>query len=279
MPEAARPEDRDRDRRGPRNRPRDRARFAREGARVVVNDLGGATDGTGAVRVADEVVTEIEAPAARRSRATTRVATVEGGRRIFQTALDAFGGCDVLVNNAGILRDKTIFNMEEDDWDAVIAVHLKGHYSCSRPFARYIRETNRQRLPDHQLLVGVGPLRQLRAGELRRRQGRHRRLLARARARARQVRLHREHHLAGRRDPHDHPADAGARREGRGRRPEAEPAQIAPVVTWLCLAGRPGHDRQIIGRDQGQVAIMQQYAVIRSFTKGGELLTQDDLDA
>ncbi len=60
-----------------------------------------------------------------------------------QTALDAFGGMDVLVNNAGILRDKTIFNMEESDWDAVLAVHLKGHYCCSRPFAKYIRDQNR----------------------------------------------------------------------------------------------------------------------------------------
>ncbi len=59
------------------------------------------------------------------------------------TALDAFGGMDILVNNAGILRDKTIFNMEESDWDAVMAVHLKGHYCCSRPFAKYIREHNR----------------------------------------------------------------------------------------------------------------------------------------
>src|SRR5262247_220200 len=117
--------------------------FAREGARVVVNDLGGAADGTGSGHVADEVVKEIESIGGRAVANTDSVATVEGGRRIFQSALDAFGGCDILVNNAGILRDKTLFKMEEADWDAVIAVHLKGHYACTRPFANYIRETNR----------------------------------------------------------------------------------------------------------------------------------------
>ena len=62
---------------------------------------------------------------------------------LIQTAIDAFGGMDILVNNAGILRDRTIFKMEESDWDAVLAVHLKGHYCCTRPFANYIRAENR----------------------------------------------------------------------------------------------------------------------------------------
>jgi NAD(P)-dependent dehydrogenase (short-subunit alcohol dehydrogenase family) len=105
--------------------------MAAEGASVVVNDLGGTTDGGGASRVADEVVEEI------------RVSTVEGGRAIFERAIEAFDGLDILVNNAGILRDKSLFNMEEEDWDQVIAVHLKGHYCCTRPFVRYIRETQR----------------------------------------------------------------------------------------------------------------------------------------
>ena len=64
---------------------------------------------------------------------TDSVADVAGGERLIQTAIDAFGGMDILVNNAGILRDRTIFKMEESDWDAVLAVHLKGHYCCTRP--------------------------------------------------------------------------------------------------------------------------------------------------
>ncbi len=117
--------------------------MAREGARFVVNDLGSNTDGTGTGKIADDVVAEIRAMGGEAVSNTDSVADVAGGENLVRTARDAFGGMDILVNNAGILRDKTIFNMEESDWDAVQAVHLKGHYVCSRPFARYIREVNR----------------------------------------------------------------------------------------------------------------------------------------
>ena len=117
--------------------------FAREGAKVVVNDLGGEVDGSGGSKIADKVVEELKAADGEGVAHYDTVATPEGGRGIFQSAIDSFGAMDILVNNAGILRDRTIFNMEEEDWDAVMAVHLKGHYCCTRPFAQYIRETNR----------------------------------------------------------------------------------------------------------------------------------------
>ena len=117
--------------------------MAAEGAKVVVNDLGANTDGTGATMIADEVVAEIKAAGGEAVSNTDFVADVAGGERLVQTAMDAFGGMDILVNNAGILRDRTIFKMEESDWDAVLAVHLKGHYCCTRPFANYIRAENR----------------------------------------------------------------------------------------------------------------------------------------
>ncbi|MEC9285816.1 MAG: SDR family NAD(P)-dependent oxidoreductase, partial [Pseudomonadota bacterium] len=117
--------------------------MATEGARIVVNDLGGNTDGTGSGMIADDVVNEIRAMGGEAASNTSSVSEVSGGQSLLQTALDNFGGMDILVNNAGILRDKSIFNMDEADWDAVIAVHLKGHYCCSRPFAQYIRENNR----------------------------------------------------------------------------------------------------------------------------------------
>ena len=117
--------------------------MAAEGAKVVVNDLGANTDGTGATMIADEVVSEIKAAGGEAVANTDSVADVAGGERLIQTAIDAFGGMDILVNNAGILRDRTIFKMEESDWDAVLAVHLKGHYCCTRPFANYIRAENR----------------------------------------------------------------------------------------------------------------------------------------
>ena len=117
--------------------------LASHGAKIVVNDLGGNTDGTGTGKIADDVVEEIRAAGGEAVSNTDSVAEVAGGEALLQTAIDAFGGLDILINNAGILRDKTIFNMTESDWDAVLAVHLKGHYCCSRPFAKYIRENNR----------------------------------------------------------------------------------------------------------------------------------------
>src|SRR5690606_27781568 len=118
--------------------------LAAEGAAVVVNDLGGARDGSGASqRMADAVVEEIQKAGGTAVASYDSVATVEGGRAILQTALDAFGQVDVLVNNAGILRDKTLAKMEESEWDAVIAVHLKGTYCVTRPVFQHMREAGR----------------------------------------------------------------------------------------------------------------------------------------
>jgi NAD(P)-dependent dehydrogenase (short-subunit alcohol dehydrogenase family) len=115
--------------------------LAAAGAAVVVNDLGGSRDGSGAGRsMADTVVEEIRKAGGTAAANYDDVATVEGGRGILQTALDAFGQVDVLVNNAGILRDKTLAKMEEAEWDAVIAVHLRGTYCVTRPVFNHMRE-------------------------------------------------------------------------------------------------------------------------------------------
>jgi NAD(P)-dependent dehydrogenase (short-subunit alcohol dehydrogenase family) len=115
--------------------------LAAEGAKVLVNDLGGARDGTGAGHaMADQVAKEIEAAGGEAAPNYDNVATVEGGQAILEGALDAFGRVDVLVNNAGILRDKTLAKMDEDLWDAVIAVHLKGTYCVTRPVFNHLKE-------------------------------------------------------------------------------------------------------------------------------------------
>ena len=115
--------------------------LAAAGAKVVVNDLGGSRDGTGAgTSMADRVVDEIKAASGEAVASYDNVATVDGGQRIVQTALDAFGQLDVCVNNAGILRDKTLSKLEEDLWDPVIAVHLKGTYCVSRPAFNHMKE-------------------------------------------------------------------------------------------------------------------------------------------
>jgi NAD(P)-dependent dehydrogenase (short-subunit alcohol dehydrogenase family) len=111
--------------------------FASEGARVVVNDLGGARDGTGADdAMASKVVAEIVAAGGQAVASFDSVATVEGAARIVKAAVDAFGRVDVLVNNAGILRDKTLLKMDEAMWDVVIAVHLKGTFLCTQAAAK-----------------------------------------------------------------------------------------------------------------------------------------------
>jgi NAD(P)-dependent dehydrogenase (short-subunit alcohol dehydrogenase family) len=115
--------------------------FAREGAKVVVNDLGGGVDGTGAdAGPAHDVVQEIKSMGGDAVANTDNCADWEGGQRLVQTALETFGELHVLVNNAGILRDRMLTNMSEQEWDAVINVHLKGHFVPLRFAAAYWRE-------------------------------------------------------------------------------------------------------------------------------------------
>jgi NAD(P)-dependent dehydrogenase (short-subunit alcohol dehydrogenase family) len=115
--------------------------FASEGAKVVVNDLGGAVDGSGDDRTpAQQVVDEIRAMGAEAIANDDNVADWEGGRRLVASTVEAFGDLHVLVNNAGILRDKMLVNMTPEEWDSVIHVHLKGHFVPTRHAAAYWRE-------------------------------------------------------------------------------------------------------------------------------------------
>jgi NAD(P)-dependent dehydrogenase (short-subunit alcohol dehydrogenase family)/acyl dehydratase len=109
--------------------------LARRGAKVVVNDLGGARDGSGkgSQKPADRVVAEIKAFGADALANYDSVATAEGGQNIIRAALDAFGTVNILINNAGILRDRTFLKMEPENWQAVLDVHLTGAYNVSRP--------------------------------------------------------------------------------------------------------------------------------------------------
>ena len=115
--------------------------FANEGAKVVVNDLGGSNDGTGAdLTPAQQVVKEIEALGGEAVVNGDDVADWQGAQRLINQAVETFGDLDILVNNAGILRDRVLVNMTEEEWDAVISVHLKGHFAPSRWAAAYWRE-------------------------------------------------------------------------------------------------------------------------------------------
>jgi NAD(P)-dependent dehydrogenase (short-subunit alcohol dehydrogenase family) len=119
--------------------------YAKEGAKVVVNDLGGAADGSGADRTpAQEVVEEITAAGGTAIASADDVADEAGADQLIASALDAFGELHVVVNNAGILRDRVLVNMTTDEWDAVMRVHLRGHFLPTRAAARYWRARSKE---------------------------------------------------------------------------------------------------------------------------------------
>lgn len=109
--------------------------LAREGASVVVNDY--------AREPADQVVSEIRHEGGKAASSVSDVGRIEGGEQILKDALDAFGQVDILINNAGILRDKSLPKMEESDWDEVVRVHLKGTYCVTRPVFSHMKEAGR----------------------------------------------------------------------------------------------------------------------------------------
>jgi len=122
--------------------------LAEHGAKVVVNDLGGARDGEGAdAGPADEVVTEIRDRGGEAVANAASVSDFSAARAMVQQAIDTYGRLDVLINNAGILRDRMLVNMEENEWDAVIDVHLKGTFAPAHHAAAYWREQSKAGTP------------------------------------------------------------------------------------------------------------------------------------
>jgi NAD(P)-dependent dehydrogenase (short-subunit alcohol dehydrogenase family) len=205
------------------------------------------------------------------------VSSAEGAQAIVQKAVEAFGRADLLVNNAGILRDKTIFNMDESDWDAVIAVHLKGHFCCTQPFARYIRETNRRgcRIINFSSVSGLfGNFGQSNYGAAKAGIAGFARVLA--------LELAKYGCTVNTISPGAATRMTIPLMEGRGAQVDPEnpltgPQQIAPVVSWLCSEAAHEFTGQIIHVMRGQLAIMQQPALIRDFSTD-HLWRQDDLD-
>jgi len=120
--------------------------FVEQGAKVVINDLGASSSGEGASKVADEVVEEIKQAGGEAVANYDSVASMEGGERIIQTAVDAFGRLDILCTCAGFLRDRMLFNMSEEEWDSVLGVHLKGTFACSKAAAILFRQQRSGRI-------------------------------------------------------------------------------------------------------------------------------------
>ena len=253
--------------------------MASEGAKIVVNDLGGNTDGTGTGKIADDVVAEIRAAGGEAVSNTDSVAEVGGGEALVQTALDSFGGMDILVNNAGILRDRTIFKMEESDWDAVMAVHLKGHYCCTRPFANYIRSENRTgcRIINFSSVSGLyGNFGQANYGAAKAGIAGFSRVIA--------LELAKYGCTSNTISPGALTRMTIPLRENRGENvgdsdiESGGPQHIAPICAWLASGASAGITSEIFHTGRGGVAIMQQPKIIKQFKKRDGLWTMEELD-
>jgi NAD(P)-dependent dehydrogenase (short-subunit alcohol dehydrogenase family) len=130
--------------------------FAAQGAKVVVNDLGGSRDGTGSsAGPAQAVADEITAAGGEAAANTDDISSWAGAERLIRQAVDTFGGLDVVVNNAGILRDRMIVTMTEQDWDAVIAVHLKGTFAVLHHAAAYWRQRSKEGLANDARVINT----------------------------------------------------------------------------------------------------------------------------
>jgi NAD(P)-dependent dehydrogenase (short-subunit alcohol dehydrogenase family) len=188
--------------------------LARQGAKVVVNDLGAEVDGSGAsISPAQQVVDDIVASGGEAVVNGDDVSTAAGADGLVKTALDAFGDLHVVINNAGILRDRMIVNLSEDDWDGVLAVHLRATFLTTRAAGRLWRdraksgETNDARIINTSSVSGLfGNVGQSNYGA----EGGHRRLHDHHVHGAGPLRHHRQRPLTERSDPHDHPPGAGA---------------------------------------------------------------------
>ena len=252
--------------------------LAKEGAKIVVNDLGGDRDGSGGGKIADEVVNEINDLGSEAVANYDSVGTVEGGKNIFNSAMDAFGQADILVNNAGILRDRTLYNMEESDWDVIMEVHLKGHYNCTRPLVRYIRDTNRSdcRIINMSSVSGLfGNFGQVNYGAAKEGIAGFTRSLALEVAKYKCT-VNTISPGAATRLTIDLIEAAGIKYDENDW--TQGPEQIAPVVAWLCTDAAKDITSQIIHSQGGILGIMQQPAIIKSFTTDN-LWSLDQLDS
>ena len=250
--------------------------FAAEGAQVVVNDLGCDAHGTGSdPGVARRVVEEIRAAGGEAVANTDDVADADGAQRMIDTAIDTFGDLHVLVNNAGILRDRMITNMPEDDFDAVVRTHLRGHYLTTRAAARHWRQKSKAGLPVDASMInttsvsglfgmvgqtnygpaksGIASLTMILQDEL----GRYG-VRANAIAPAAFTRLVQPTDAEGRL-----PAEGPAEVSG-----EYDPANVSPFVAYLATRDCPIKGRVFFVRG-GEVHLFQPWAVVDVVTTEG----------
>jgi NAD(P)-dependent dehydrogenase (short-subunit alcohol dehydrogenase family) len=261
--------------------------LAAEGAAVVVNDAGTAVDGSGqSATPAEEVVAAITAAGGRAVANTDSVASFSAAENIINTAVTAFGRIDILVNNAGILRDRMIFNMSEADWHAVVAVHLKGAFNCTRHAAVHMRQQKCGRIISMSSTSGLygnsgqanyGAAKDGIAGLTRvvsRDLGKYgitvnaiapaaqTRMIAAISDKARQIRQQRGIAAIG------HP--------GAGLPPlRAEPEDVAPFAVYLATDAAAGINGQIFMVRGGVISLLNYPAPARTITKTGRWTAEE----
>ena len=247
--------------------------FAREGAKVVVNDLGGAEDGSGAdTGPAHEVAEEIKALGGEAVANTDNVADFEGAQRLIQTAIDTFGDMNVLVNNAGILRDRMLVNMSEAEWDDVIRVHLKGHFAPLRFAAAYWREQSKAGHPVNAAVVNTSSTSGLFNNPGQTNYGAAKTgitslaIIAQKELERYGVRVNTIAPAAWTRLIATIPGAEAPKDDGWSSR---DPANIAPFVAYLCTADCPIKGRVFLVSG-GDVYLFQPFAIIDEIHKDGQ---------
>ncbi|MFE7397448.1 SDR family oxidoreductase [Streptomyces sp. NPDC057557] len=237
--------------------------FAAEGAKVVVNDLGVGPDGTAdGARPAQQVVDEITASGGEAVAHGGDIATADGAASLIATALDTFGRLDTLVNNAGFLRDRMLVNLDEDDWDAVNRVHLKGHFLPLKHAAAHWRaESKAGRTPEARVVnttsgagllgsVGQGNYAAAKAGIV------GLTLVAAAETARYGVQVNAIAPAARTRMTEQTFAETMAAPEGAGFDAMA-PENVSPLVVWLGSAASAGVTGRVFEAEAGRITVME----------------------
>ncbi|MEV5879497.1 SDR family oxidoreductase [Streptomyces sp. NPDC052101] len=237
--------------------------FAAEGAKVVVNDLGAGLDGSGAsASPAQQVVDEIRALGGEAVAHGSDIATSEGAASLIAAALDAFGRLDTLVNNAGFLRDRMLVNLDEDDWDAVMRVHLKGHFLPLKHAAAHWRaEAKTGRTPEARVIntssgagllgsVGQGNYSAAKAGIV------GLTLVAAAEMARYGVQVNAIAPAARTRMTEQTFADAMAA-PGDGGFDAMAPENVSPLVVWLGSTASAGVTGRVFEAEAGRITVME----------------------
>ena len=266
--------------------------LAAEGAKVVVNDLGGSSAGAGTDSTpAQEVVNEIKKLGGEAVANFDSVATWAGGENMVKAAIDNFGRIDIVVNNAGILRDKMVFNMTEEEWDIIIKVHLYGHFFVTRAAAPYLRQQRWGRIINTSSIAGLGNMGQANYAAAKEGIVGFTRVVAKDMGKygvtcnairpnaATRMTVTDELMAAWKKQF----VDAGGTDEAQFKAMiekmvlSSKPEHIAPVVTWLATEEAANVNGATFFISGNEIGIYSEPAVTQKITKEGDFWTIDEL--